>query len=57
LLLLKVQDDGQGCDLKTIQWGFGLLGMKERIKSLNGAIFFDSKLSQGMKVTVEIPLT
>jgi len=56
-LLLTVKDDGQGCDLKTIPRGFGLLGMKERIKSLNGEIMFDSCIGQGMSISVEIPLT
>ena len=55
-LLLKVQDDGQGCDLKTIPRGFGLLGMKERIKSLNGEIVFASHIGQGMTISAEIPL-
>lgn len=55
-LLLKVQDDGQGCDLSVTNRGFGLRGIKERIKSLNGEISLQSKPSEGMTVTARIPL-
>ena len=57
LLLLTVQDDGQGCDLTTLPRGFGLLGLKERVKSLNGEIVFSSHLGQGMTISAIIPLS
>jgi two-component system sensor histidine kinase UhpB len=56
-LKLKVIDDGQGCDLETISSGFGLLGMKERIKSLNGKLTVASTPHQGMRIEACIPLT
>jgi len=55
-LNLNISDNGKGCDLKTNQSGFGLLGMKERIKSLNGEISFISMPMQGMTIDVKIPL-
>lgn len=55
-LHLNVSDNGKGCDLTTHQPGFGLLGMKERIKSLNGEISFRSMPMQGMTIDVKIPL-
>ena len=56
-LQLKIQDDGQGCDLNKISRGFGLLGMKERIKSLNGEISCRSQPGKGMSISAWIPLS
>ena len=56
LLYLKVQDNGQGCDLNKICHGFGLLGMKERIKSLSGDLSIQSQAGEGMTVSAWIPL-
>lgn len=55
-LKLKVTDDGQGCNLETLNSGFGLLGMKERIKSLNGTLSVVSAPGQGMRIAACIPL-
>ncbi len=55
-LHLSICDNGKGCDLTANQPGFGLLGMKERIKSLNGEISFTSMPMQGMTIDVKIPL-
>jgi two-component system sensor histidine kinase UhpB len=55
-LQLTVQDDGQGCDLQTVNRGFGLLGMKERIKSLDGELQVLSRPGAGMTVNARIPL-
>jgi two-component system sensor histidine kinase UhpB len=56
LLELKVQDDGVGCDLQTLTRGFGLLGIKERIRSLDGELTVVSKPQAGMTITARIPL-
>ncbi len=56
LLQLKVQDNGRGCDLKTIAGGFGLQGMQERVKSLDGVLYVQSQPGAGMTVTARIPL-
>ncbi|OAH99180.1 histidine kinase [Methylomonas methanica] len=53
---LKVQDDGRGCDLQTTSQGFGLLGIKERIKSLDGELQVVSQPGSGMLVNARIPL-
>ncbi|OQW79950.1 MAG: histidine kinase [Proteobacteria bacterium ST_bin11] len=55
-LQLKVQDDGRGCDLLTTSQGFGLLGIKERIKSLDGELQVVSRPGSGMLVNARIPL-
>ncbi|MDD1621282.1 MAG: histidine kinase [Methylococcaceae bacterium] len=56
MLQLQVRDDGQGCDLKTISRGFGLLGIKERVKSLDGELSIQSQPGAGMTITARIPL-
>lgn len=53
-LLLFVIDDGQGCP--SVKKGFGLIGMEERIQSLNGKITFGSDGEKGFTIRVEIPL-
>jgi two-component system sensor histidine kinase UhpB len=56
-LLLKVTDDGQGCDLQSLSRGFGVRGIKERIKSLEGEVLLESEQAAGMRVSAWIPLS
>ncbi len=56
-LQLKVQDNGMGCDLSALSKGFGLLGMKERIKSLDGNFRLESQPAAGFSVIAQIPLS
>ncbi len=55
-LQLRIQDDGKGCDFSKINRGFGLLGMKERIKSLNGEILCRSQPGEGMSISAWVPV-
>ncbi len=55
-ILLKVADNGQGCEQNKINSGFGLLGMRERIKSLEGVLTVESSLGQGVCVQAVIPI-
>lgn len=55
-LELQIKDNGQGFELSTMQSGFGLLGMQERIKILDGHFKIHSELTQGTRIDVEIPL-
>lgn len=57
LLQLKIKDDGRGCDLHSISHGFGLRGMKERVRSLDGDFEIKSVPEQGMLITARIPLS
>jgi len=56
LLQLRVEDDGRGCDLTTVNRGFGLRGIKERIKSLDGELDIRSAPDSGMTIQARIPL-
>ncbi len=55
-LRLQVTDDGQGCAIDQIKTGFGLLGMKERINSLDGEFTIQTSPQQGMSIIATIPL-
>lgn len=52
---LTVEDDGRGFSGRT-DGGFGLVGMRERVTSLNGSLEIESKRGAGTRITVEIPL-
>ena len=55
-LRLEIIDNGQGCDLNAVHRGFGLLGIKERVKSLAGELTIHSQPGTGMRVTAQIPV-
>jgi len=53
-LILLIEDNGHGC--ATIRKGYGLLGMEERIKAVNGLIEIDGQPGSGFRIKVVIPL-
>jgi two-component system NarL family sensor kinase len=60
LLHLVVQDDGQGFDPDTVaqttgQEHFGLTGINERVKLLNGTICIQSEPGAGTRLDVRVP--
>jgi len=56
-LELAVKDDGRGCDLSNISRGFGLRGMKERVRSLEGEFNIQSEPGKGSVITARVPLS
>ncbi|WP_078552573.1 sensor histidine kinase [Bacillus alkalicellulosilyticus] len=56
-LLLQYKDNGIGLQKMKPNSGLGLLGMKERIESLEGTITMSSKEKQGLTVNVCMPLS
>lgn len=56
-VIIKVADNGQGCVLTATAGGYGLLGMKERLDALSGALQIASQPGQGMQVLASIPLS
>lgn len=54
--LLQITDNGQGCEMQNIKKGFGLLSMRERIRSLEGEFLIETASHNGMKISVKIPL-
>jgi signal transduction histidine kinase len=56
-VVLTVEDDGRGFSReRAAGGGLGLLGMRERIASVNGALDIESERPPGTRLTVEIPL-
>lgn len=49
-----IVDNGVGFDMDTIEQGFGLAGMENRVKALNGSFILDSK--NGTQIKITIPL-
>jgi|LSQX01.3.fsa_nt_gb serine/threonine protein kinase/signal transduction histidine kinase len=51
---LVITDDGTGC--KTIKRGFGITGIEERIKELNGSVCFSTNSDCGFITEIMLPL-
>ncbi len=56
-IVLTIEDNGKGFDVNTARMkkGFGLKGLDERVKILNGEIFFDSHEHKGTTITIIVP--
>jgi two-component system NarL family sensor kinase len=58
LVTLTVEDDGRGFDLEDVSSSrFGLVGLNERVRLLNGRFHIESALGQGTRVEAELPLS
>ncbi len=56
-LLVTIQDDGQGFDASAIPAGhFGLLGIRERVRLVNGSFEIQSVQGKGATLKIQIPL-
>lgn len=56
-ITVTIDDNGQGFDTAVVQskQAFGILGMKERVASVNGKFKLDSTLGKGTRITITIP--
>lgn len=58
IVTLTVEDDGRGFDLEDVSGNrFGLVGMNERVKLLNGRLHLQSSPGHGTRIKVELPLS
>jgi signal transduction histidine kinase len=56
-VVLTVEDDGRGFSHPPgTARGFGLVGMRERVASVNGALDIESTGGEGTRLAVELPL-
>jgi signal transduction histidine kinase len=53
---ISVHDNGRGFDMFTTSGGLGLIGMKERVRQLDGEILIVSEPGQGTDLIADIPL-
>ncbi|EDN70054.1 sensory transduction histidine kinase [Beggiatoa sp. PS] len=56
ILILCVQDNGQGMNLTQYKRGLGLIGMRERATALEGNLQLESALGDGVQITLIIPI-
>jgi NarL family two-component system sensor histidine kinase YdfH len=57
-LMVTIQDDGVGFDPSVIPSGhYGILGMKERVRLVNGNLEIQSEKDKGTAIKIEIPLS
>ncbi|MBN2221469.1 MAG: sensor histidine kinase [Vallitaleaceae bacterium] len=54
LVKIRVEDNGRGCT--SVDSGFGLNHMKERVALLNGRFEYETKPLEGFEIRVEIPV-
>ncbi|HYD16757.1 MAG TPA: sensor histidine kinase [Candidatus Nanoarchaeia archaeon] len=54
-IVVAVQDDGAGFDTRRPAGGLGLLGIAERVESLEGKLVISSQPGKGTLIRVEIP--
>ena len=54
MLRLNIQDNGIGTE--NIHGGFGLIGMRERVKQLGGSLNYIAKMGEGFTIEVQVPL-
>jgi len=54
---VTIQDDGQGFDAGSIPSGhYGILGIKERVRLVNGSFDIQSENGKGTTLKIEVPL-
>ena len=54
-ITIEIFDDGTGFDASQGTGGFGLVGMRERVALLDGALSIVSAPGRGTKVTANLP--
>jgi signal transduction histidine kinase len=53
---LAIEDDGRGFSQVQADGGFGLIAIRERVASLNGALDLKSTSGAGTRLAIELPL-
>jgi signal transduction histidine kinase len=52
---LNVTDDGAGFDMASVDGGYGLRGMRDRVRAVGGTVGVESAPGAGTTVLVEVP--
>ena len=52
---LAIADDGAGFDVNHVSGGYGLHGMRERVRQVGGTIQVRSAVGAGTKISVDVP--
>jgi signal transduction histidine kinase len=51
-----VADDGAGFDCGSAKGGLGLLGIRERLVHLGGRLTITSRIGEGTRIAVAVPM-
>ena len=54
-ILFLLSDNGKGADVQTLQCGFGLTSMQERVRALGGETFLHSEIDDGFEIKILLP--
>lgn len=54
-ITLQIEDDGQGFEPGNNQSGMGLMGMRERVLSIDGKMSLESTAGKGVCIAIELP--
>lgn len=57
MIMLRIEDDGQGFNPSMKQNGIGLLIVRERVHSLNGTIEVESSKGSGCRIHIKLPIS
>ncbi len=55
-IFIEIRDDGEGFDIGTVPLGFGLRGMRERAKSVDGSLAVESTPERGSVIRATVPI-
>jgi two-component system CheB/CheR fusion protein len=53
---LQVMDSGEGFDPQAPRGGLGLISMEERARLMGGTLSVESKVGEGTRITLDVPL-
>jgi signal transduction histidine kinase len=53
---IRIRDDGAGFDPETVERGFGLVGMEERVRLARGTLRIDSTPGRGTELVAVLPV-
>jgi two-component system sensor histidine kinase UhpB len=55
-VVVSIADDGRGTDVRNMDSGLGLLGMRERIEMLGGTLSIETQPGRGFNIRARIPV-
>lgn len=53
-LFLEIKDDGKGFDLATVEYGNGIVNMRQRSAEINGNLEVISAPGEGVRILLEV---
>jgi len=56
IIEIRIEDDGAGMLDDKFDEGLGLLGMRERVLTFDGDFELHSKMNEGLKILIRIPV-